>query len=196
MFQGTASITSMCGAERTVNNETMEFIRGRHDCSGVVRGGYERGIWKKGLMMSDVKEAAERMRQHIAKKDEASGPYYAGTFYQMDNALILLSKDLGVLSRAYLAEHPADEHEAITEAWLRSVGFFERCEYLVIRPSEPMPIGLRHTKIGFGLIDGNWYANGLGCKTPETRGQLRLLARALGIPLKESERSVNRTPME
>lgn len=59
--------------------------------------------------MSDVElaEAVSRWRQHQARVDEAHSPYYAGTFDEMDHALILLGNDMRLLSDAYVASSTA-----------------------------------------------------------------------------------------
>ncbi len=83
------------------------------------------------------------------------------------------------LAQAYLAEHPADDEEPITEAWLRSVGFDDehRLDWknLVIKFCVP-------------IRDNFWdfYLNSTQIKPPKTRGDVRRLCKALGVELKEA----------
>ena len=42
--------------------------------------------------------AAERWKQHKSRKDDASSPYYSGTFNQNDSKNILLATDMRKLS--------------------------------------------------------------------------------------------------
>lgn len=102
-------------------------------------------------------------------------PHAAGNLGNADIA------DRNALAAAYLAEHPADDAEPITANWLAAVGFTS-------------PGAFTHT------IDGGitmeWFSGGdLGqweciigdhvCPDFGTRGQLRRLCAALGVPLSE-----------
>lgn len=106
---------------------------------------------------------------------------------------------------SYLAEHPADEDEPVTEEWLKTLATeFEMdkdgdrvyrfrvsedaCEecWLVFSVDK---VGWHETvphlryygrKEGVGVHDVYWPV------LPKTRGQFRVQCRALGIPLKES----------
>jgi hypothetical protein len=135
-------------------------------------------------MSDDVKAAAERLLSGI----ELSDPYSIGDIYfsKKDGASFSL-KDIFILAESYLAEHPADDCEPITEEWLRSVGFSDGAtgESLWLRCKDSQLGHLRHTAMALDLITGNWTANGLGCKECKTRGDVRRLAAALGIALKE-----------
>lgn len=87
------------------------------------------------------------------------------------------------LANAYLAEHPADEDEPVTEEWLRAIGFNDDKEFpgYVILLTECGYIEC----IGFdGGVEWMLFGNELN-PGPQTRGQVRLLCRALGIELKE-----------
>lgn len=102
------------------------------------------------------------------------------------------SNDAYTLAMAYLREHPADEHDAITPEWLVSVGFRHSLN----------PLWLM---VDFGKENSHWLAIkkdlsecDIGQKVPSydydpqvpipvplTRGAVRSLCKALGIPLKE-----------
>lgn len=110
---------------------------------------------------SDLRAAAERLRKH-----ERYGPWVA---YDGD--------------RHYLASvRPDDDTQddtQIDEAWLKSAGFREDGAHLFLSARGP---GLG----GFQFYpNGKWYLFGTEIKPIRTRGQLRLLCRALGITLKE-----------
>lgn len=96
-----------------------------------------------------------------------------------------LSKDQLAIVEAYLAENPADSDEPITEEWLRT---FSEMEVATTKR-------LAYIVTWCGLLSIEWCPQ-CGDMPPllcldkrvlrenPTRGQLRLLARALGIPLK------------
>lgn len=93
-----------------------------------------------------------------------------------------------LLALDYFAEHPADDDEPITDTWLRACGFR--------RPMSPanhycMVLGewLRGFHVlqmgGDRISESTWYYLGREVPPCKTRGQLRLLCRALGIELGE-----------
>lgn len=109
--------------------------------------------------------------------------------------------DLETVSDLYLAEHPADDEEPVTEDWLRSVGAID----------DPAPPGstalemhldftigcrthqMRFTRDPFTKKIGSWSllpSVGEGRIWPErpmTRGRVRELFRAItGVPLQET----------
>jgi hypothetical protein len=49
-----------------------------------------------------VQQAVDRWRKHQQRKDEADSPYYMGTFNQNDEAMLLLSRDMRILSDAFV----------------------------------------------------------------------------------------------
>jgi len=114
----------------------------------------------------------------------------------------------GKLALAYLAEHPADDAEPVTEEWFRSVGltnptlysepdkgyYGDRVAALMFADKDSVP-----SRFGVMFSDGpdgwNWWAcmvNADGfdgsqdylCPAP-TRGHVRRLCAALGITLTE-----------
>lgn len=125
-----------------------------------------------------VRESAERLRKHCAVS--ASENYQESPYYRQGGSVdfVLEHIDRTKTSTAYLADHPADEDEPITDAWLREIGFADGrmssdltlspivrgrtaagCEYWIVR-SYPLPY------------------------VPKTRGQIRKLLDALGVETK------------
>lgn len=121
--------------------------------------------------------------------------------------------DVMTVAELALTEHPADEDEAITPEWLKSVGLFHEDDdlYVIdIRPDESADCSGRALRINvtgadtrqlmetvFGTKDDRFgraelHAFGDGVTTNiqmgwlSTRGDLRRLCHALGVELKES----------
>lgn len=134
--------------------------------------------------MSDVKAAAERLRRARV----AWGAEYLDNPVMVEVPVAIL-RDHDIIADAYLAEHPADDGEAIDEAWLLSVGFENMVSGVKMRIKsaawKDSDHHLRHTQ--FGFVGDAWFANGLGCAPCKTRGDVRRLAKALGIELKETK---------
>lgn len=116
--------------------------------------------------MSELREAAERLR---ATGDTPNDLSVAAIY------------DRAILAKAWLAEHPADDDEAVTEEWLRSVGAEDLDEGIFRFTSKrgiEVFIWLPSRTVNFG--DAEY-------RTPlKTRGEMRCLAKLLNIPLKES----------
>jgi len=99
-----------------------------------------------------------------------------------------LFHDVEAVIAAYLAEHPADEDEAITEEWLRSVGFVKDWMKNQIQFLE-YENGSSTVRV-HGEVDGTeeWL---VGMERvphdlmPNSRGEVRQLFRKLNIPLQE-----------
>jgi len=154
-------------------------------------------------MNEQVKSAMERLRQMRADADDHDGGYPATEEGRRQSLL-----DHAALADAYLAEHPADDDEAITEDWLREVGFKSK----TYQESEVLALNIPKGVIG----DTQWIeledeTNGvfLLCRWSElyedydgddlppdrvevvcrTMGQLRRLCAALGIELTEKART-------
>ena len=88
--------------------------------------------------------------------------------------------DLQNVADAYLREHPADDEQLIDEAWLRSVGFINTWGDKFRNVSGDIDI----------VVDGEtvmlaYRSDYYDTATKATRGDLRRLAAALGIELKE-----------
>ena len=128
---------------------------------------------------SDVNAAAERWRldnKAEEHKEYARSPYKGNFDLRLEDAYLL--------AEAYLALHPADDGEAIDEAWLRSMGFtkheWHHQKWTFYR-STGMPIGLWHVEDGWKamLIHSEAHASCL-VRAMTTRGQLRRLLAAIG----------------
>lgn len=122
--------------------------------------------------MNSEAEAAERLR---------SGFNYAQCpdHWQECN-------DARLLARAYLAEHPADDDLPVDEAWLLSVGFIESgFRRLDLQPWGGLGRSLNWTDPSFNdAWEGEVVMDFKRLPKPiKTRGDLRLLALALGIEL-------------
>lgn len=122
--------------------------------------------------MSDISEAAERLRPFIKQTPEIPGEGV---------------ECIWTLAKAWLSEHPADDDEAIDEAWLRSVGFiadaYEPSKSLSTNYCAPVVIRWTRRHRLLSLYDGESW-----CVLPgKTRGQLRRLCACLGITLTESQ---------
>ena len=120
--------------------------------------------------MNEVGQAAERLRQ-VPKGEFLTGQ-------QLD--------DVMTLADAYLR---LTDETAIDEAWLRSVGFGEPTINgwpILFENNGCDPIDLYLDYEGFAaLIQSNTEDHVLIGKATKTRGDLRLLAMALGIELQE-----------
>ena len=125
--------------------------------------------------MSELRAAAERLRG----KGRASG-YFGSHLHCLDYK---------ALATHYLAEHPADDAEPVTEDWLLSVGFTRNKIDQVILILESKDLGRAMTYITISPCelciesdDGGsiWLGE-------RTRGDVRTLCRALGVEKKEGE---------
>ena len=117
-----------------------------------------------------TREAAERVLQWM-------GPNPPEEPYDMPI-------DAETVCLAWLAEHPADSDVAITEDWLRRVGFAEVESDLGPRYSNHFEIVVP-LKGAFNIWTSydEWLISGFDSFPFKTRGDLRLLCRALGIAL-------------
>lgn len=130
----------------------------------------------------DAKELSETVeRCHLARANGwmeayAERPSFGHPTRQM--------ADWQTLVAAYLADHPADDADPVTEGWLRTVGFQQAGPCLeVSSPSEAIRIALWFTAPGvveFWRLHGNKLDH-----QPSTRGHVRRLCSALGIVLQE-----------
>lgn len=122
-------------------------------------------------MVDSVREALFRLRN-----SDASGINHRD-IYGWD-----ADKDLVVLGRAYLAEHPADEGERLTEVWLQSVGFTV--------DSPHCNIAGKLTTLHIWLSDSacwveetNRPGEKVAVQKPQTRGDVRRLCSVLNLPI-------------
>lgn len=97
-------------------------------------------------------------------------------------------RDMDTLTEAYLAEHPADDGEPVTEEWLRSVGFVRMQQPaagndMILRNEAGNCLTYYPARRGdpagplWGVV-GEWLPKPL---RPATRGDVRRLLLALGI---------------
>lgn len=88
------------------------------------------------------------------------------------------------LAHAYLAEHPLDDQEPVTEEWLRNVGFEDG--------------NLSFYELGEASVcqwEGRWffYIDGCGGPDPLTHGHIRAFCKALGIELEKTRAEERQT---
>lgn len=122
-------------------------------------------------MTPELKQAAELLRRYTC-------------FENVNAPDRFVMQQMWVLARAYLAEHPADEEEIITEEWLESIDF-ERVDLEGCVPYE----WFKHKTCGLILWDSSyddWIVNcfdqeGIRPNSITTRGQVRRLLAALGV---------------
>ena len=124
--------------------------------------------------MSDkLREAAQEIRGfsvHCAAHPE-----------KLSKNMLAMFEKVYWVSQAYLAEHPADDDEPVTEEWLLSVGFVHDATHVVLRNWGPQRNGNIQA-----YPNGKWWLNGTAMIQMKTRGQVRRLCAALGIGLKEA----------
>ena len=155
-------------------------------------------------MIDDLRAAAERCRQWNALGPNVSTrqrrAIYPGSL-DLVQVNMARQRDLRALADAYLAEHPADDGEPVTEDWLRAVGFRDYVE-----PSEwsssYLSLWTDRKEHNVAFLAVHWarpsnpeghYWSAQDCTLykpahPKTRGDLRRLAVALGAPLTEESR--------
>jgi len=134
----------------------------------------------------ELRAAAERVRRAMAGEH----PY---AIYGEDDAKTQGWYDRKVLAEAYLAEHPADDAELVTAEWLIAVGGSLRSEEY-----QRFAFPVSHGELIVWLTEKDaakriaWFdtcddATGSYIPFDGTRGQMRRLCAALGIPLKPAE---------
>ena len=70
------------------------------------------------MSQDEIKAAAHRLREYKARR--ARGEFSDDDFaYVKGYGQDALFKDCGCLADAYLAEHPEDDDEPVTEEWLK-----------------------------------------------------------------------------
>lgn len=131
---------------------------------------------------SDLKAKCERVRRWKAG-DWLKDIYPQAKDRGMETAL--LEQDWRDVAVAYLAEHPADENEPVTEEWLRAVGFGDNgYNYAGCH--------LRLGGLEYATGDTNGFSPWFYCGVLitdgglKTRGHVRRLCNCLGIPLTET----------
>jgi len=122
-------------------------------------------------MTDELQRAAERLRACNYESD-----------WDLDGASFQQISDWQALAKAYLAEHPADDGEAVTVEWLESIGWLEDqtgWPAICLRETSEWGISWRGHGIWLTPMSVPLY------RAP-TRGDVRRLCRALGIALKET----------
>jgi hypothetical protein len=158
--------------------------------------------------MSDVKEAAERLRRLRGSESGAAVyefvpiPLPAGGFMWPGEAMARHERDRALVERAYLALVPADSDEPITAEWLREMGFkpwdIERDAelyelYILMSDEIGWECRLAYQSNGFyavricdkkefGVAESVELLGTRNKRPTVTRGAVRQLLSALGIP--------------
>lgn len=116
-------------------------------------------------MNEELKRVIERYRERNSNQSE----YQDSIVYSED-------VDAGILAEAYLAEHPADDDEPLSQEWLSSVsrGVFGKVAFVSYELLDDASVW---RMLG---DDRGWYL----FTSVKTRGDVRRLCRALGIELK------------
>ena len=130
--------------------------------------------------MDVTTKAAERLRQLEADPQNMPEEYRTCGMHEQPVAVIC---DRADVSRAYLAEHPADDAEPLTISWLQSV--LLRCNVTAYGTLENDLFTFRSGPDGAWAV-WTWQMDrdGEACLVVvKTRGDVRRLAAALGIQL-------------
>ncbi len=156
---------------------------------GTQRGGLGSG------MTVDGNDGAGAMSKQDELRDKAERMVHA---VEMTNALIPMTgpnvmDDAGEIAKAWLAEHPADDGELISNEWLESLG----CKPVHWQsgtidwdvPADEFKLTIRVWENGVrahpDAILENARDSGNFQKEVVTRGDVRLLCKFLGMPLVE-----------
>lgn len=129
----------------------------------------------------ELRAAAERRRAFLNGECPYRGDVeWNGYVYALAEEL----RDMRILAAAYLDEHPADDDELVIEEWLRSVGFVdEDHEWLTLFPDDS-DCRVTYDRQNGEIKVETVIAEGFRLPHVKTRGDVRLLCRALGIELK------------
>ena len=133
--------------------------------------------------MSDEIKAAEAAKRFRANPGDGSNY----TPRQLGDALD--RQDATLLASLYLAEHPADDGEDVTEEWLESVGWRRNRGYMDSPQIGDSCFQLTWCSLGQSMLlecDDNDQPD-VTLPHIKTRGDVRRLCEALGIELKEGE---------
>jgi hypothetical protein len=129
-------------------------------------------------MSNEIKQAAERVRKALSQHPWSDS----------HELLTPFTVDCGILAGAYLAQHPSDGDEAVTEEWLRSIGF-DCCAHwgaLDIGDRSNCAAEWDHGKWCVKGINGDFNVS-IPIHAPTTRRAVKQLLQALGISTTESE---------
>lgn len=148
------------------------------------------------MMSDDIRAAAARLRLCLKTELGSDDNPYTESEHRLD-------ADLWLVADAYLAEHRADDGEAVTFDWIQSVGFvldldgndpdnddgLERWWVWEIKRADDDHIGVRwaiseRMEWAVDLLDGDTVMSGLKSESA-TRGDVRRLCEVLGVELRE-----------
>ncbi len=123
-------------------------------------------------MTDELKAAAERLRHPNWMDAYDERPPFGHPSQQVE--------DWQAVTQAYLAENPADSELAVTEEWLRAVGFTTN-GYMILRMfvTESFRLAWRPELNAVTFTHGT--------KRLKTRGDIRRATRALGVELSEGK---------
>jgi hypothetical protein len=142
-------------------------------------------------MTPEIREAAERATKIIELVNRNLAKWRSW-FPNEESEVDVPRADLLALitlANAYLAQHPSDGDEAVTEDWLKTIGFDEK---LIMELQGKWSL-IAYTSSNWCLYIENSPDDYYGCAhdydlpQPKTRRQVRQLLQALGIPTTESE---------
>ncbi len=152
--------------------------------------------------MTTLQAAAERLRRNYDGEQISmvyTHPYpHASKGQRSAYAVVQRAKDREIIADAYLREHPADEGEPISEEWLKAVGFTRDDESCMLRLyidlcsyNSTIVIGCPVCFAAIEQVDGAGPHDSdddscVQIPFPQTRRDVRRLAAALGITLKET----------
>ncbi len=127
------------------------------------------------MSVNELRAAAERVIQQVREYDSAG-------------VAMLWEHKAKAVAEAYLAEHPADDGDGLSVEWMQAVGFVQSGGgwWRLGEGTNSMALDYHdNTEVGdvFRLPSGS-YTPGINV---QTRGQLRRLCAALGVPLKEGK---------
>lgn len=124
--------------------------------------------------MNELQAATDRIRRGEFGGENLESVYGG----DRDSQFSRICADQRLLYLAYLAEHPADDDVLLTVSYMEQVGFLD------IGPRGGVPRMRIQFLIVYCLADRNrWTVNHVEVPEPKTRGDLRRLCAALGIPL-------------
>ena len=134
-------------------------------------------------MTGQLKDAVGRLREMRRLSAECDGGYPATDEGRWQSQLDHLT-----LAEAYLAEHPADDDEAIRPSWLVDLPCTIRATKDVVWAS-PWSENSLDERVRI-VFTGTWVIQGEGMTVvripaQKTRGDVRRLCAALGVPLDE-----------
>jgi hypothetical protein len=151
--------------DATMRKLATRFLRGRDGSKRKSEDG-----------MNELRQAAERLRE------------MAGTWVDLEEGSVACVTDMWVLAQAYLAEHLPDDDEPITDDWVKSIfgqAWKDIDAFWTVYASKKQGVALGAEDLHDSEISASFQ---LELPRIKTRGQLRLLCRALGVEIKEESK--------